>query len=260
MIQLPIINSIALQIGPLKIHWYGLMYLVGFASAWCLARYRAPIWQWSAEQIGDLVFYVALGVILGGRLGYMLFYDFADLLANPVSLFKIWQGGMSFHGGFLGVLLSLCCYSFSSKRPFLAITDFVAPLVPIGLGAGRLGNFINGELLGRVTDLPWAMVFPFGGPLPRHPSQLYELGLEGCLLFIILWLYSAKPRLLGRVSSVFLLCYGSFRFFVEFFRTPDQQLGFIAFDWLTMGQLLSLPMILLGIYLFIRAGLYSKNT
>jgi phosphatidylglycerol:prolipoprotein diacylglycerol transferase len=145
------------------------MYLVGFASAWCLARYRAPIWQWSAEQIGDLVFYVALGVILGGRLGYMLFYDFADLLANPVSLFKIWQGGMSFHGGFLGVLLSLCCYSFSSKRPFLAITDFVAPLVPIGLGAGRLGNFINGELLGRVTDLPWAMAFPFGGPLPRHP-------------------------------------------------------------------------------------------
>jgi len=265
MIILPTINPIALQLGPLKIHWYGLMYLFGFAAAWGLALYRArsmqtyPVnRQWSAAQISDLVFYVALGVIMGGRVGYMLFYDFSTLMAEPIALVKIWQGGMSFHGGFLGVLVGLWCFSRHVNKPFLSVTDFVAPLVPIGLAAGRLGNFINGELLGRVTNMPWGMVFPLGGPSPRHPSQLYELGLEGLLLFIVLWLYSAKPRPMSRVSSLFLLCYGSARFFVEFFRTPDQQLGFIAFNWLTMGQLLSLPMIFLGIYLLQRGRTQEK--
>ena len=265
MIILPTFNPVALQLGPVKIHWYGLMYLFGFAAAWCLAVYRARSThdyptnlQWSTAQISDLVFYVALGVIIGGRLGYMLFYNFPQLLADPISLFKIWQGGMSFHGGFLGVLLGLWYFSYQQHKPFFSVTDFVAPLVAIGLGAGRIGNFINGELLGRVTDMPWGMVFPNGGPLPRHPSQLYELALEGILLFILLWWYSAKPRPRGNVSSLFLLGYGSARFFVEFFRTPDQQLGFVAFNWLTMGQLLSLPMILLGIYLLTRARAQEK--
>ena len=248
MIILSTINPIALQLGPLKIHWYGLMYLFGFAAAWGLALYRANQ-QWSAAQISDLVFYVALGVIVGGRLGYLLFYDFSTLIAEPLMLFKIWQGGMSFHGGFLGVLAGLWFFSRHLNKSFFSVTDFVAPLVPLGLAAGRLGNFINAELLGRVTSMPWGIVFPLGGPLPRHPSQLYELGLEGLLLFAVLWLYSAKPRPMGRVSSLFLICYGCSRFFVEFFRTPDQQLGFIAFNWLTMGQLLSLPMIFLGISL-----------
>ena len=257
MIQLPPINPIALHWGALKIHWYGLMYLLGFAAAWILARHRAHALDrypdqepWTREQLSDLVFYVALGVIFGGRFGYMLFYNLPNLIAEPLSLFKIWQGGMSFHGGFLGVVLALWYFSRHLQRPFLSVTDFVAPLVPIGLGAGRFGNFINEELLGRVTTLPWGLVFPLGGPLPRHPSQIYELVLEGIFLFILVWWYSSKPRLRGRVSSVFLIGYGSARFFVEFFRSPDQQLGFLAFHWLTMGQLLSLPLIFLGVYLF----------
>lgn len=260
MIILSTFNPIALQLGPLKIHWYGLMYLLGFAVAWCLALYRARSLhtdavnlQWSAAQISDLVFYVALGVIIGGRLGYMLFYDLPNLINDPLSLFKIWQGGMSFHGGFLGVLVGLWYFSRLQHRPFFSVTDFVAPLVPIGLGAGRVGNFINGELLGRITKMPWGVVFPNGGPLPRHPSQLYEVCLEGIVLFILLWCYSAKPRPRARVSALFLLGYGCSRFVVEFFRSPDPQLGFIAFNWLTMGQLLSLPMVLLGLYLWGRS-------
>lgn len=251
MLTYPVIDPIALQIGFIKIHWYGLMYLISFAGGWLLARRRAkrPDIGWTALQVDDLVFYVAMGVVLGGRLGYMLFYDFPHLLADPLSLFKIWQGGMSFHGGLLGVLLAVWLYGHKIKKHFADITDFIAPIIPIGLGVGRIGNFINAELWGRVTDVPWAMIFPEGGPLPRHPSQLYESFFEGLVLFSILWIYSAKPRPRYAVSGLFALLYGLFRFGLEFFRQPDSQMGFIAWDWLTMGQLLSLPLIAVGMIL-----------
>lgn len=247
----PTIDPVAFSLGPIKVHWYGLMYLIGFLSAWLLAYYRArkPNSDWTTEQISDLIFYAALGVILGGRLGNMLFYDFHHWLNEPLAVFKVWQGGMSFHGGLLGVMIALWLFSRKTKKNFCAVADFVAPLVPLGLAAGRLGNFINGELWGRVAseNLPWAMIFPHVDTLPRHPSMLYELFFEGPILFIILWLYSAKPRPTFAVASVFLVGYGSFRFFIEFFREPDPVTGFIAWDWLTMGQLLSLPMIIVGI-------------
>lgn len=262
MLQYPIIDPVALQIGPLKIHWYGLMYLVGIFGGWGLALFRARQLNnaWTSEQIGDVIFFAALGVVLGGRAGYMLFYDLPHFLTEPLSLLKIWEGGMSFHGGLLGVLVSMYLYSRKFKRPFFELTDFIAPLVPIGLGAGRIGNFINGELWGRVTDVPWGMVYPnpLAGPLPRHPSPLYEFVLEGVVLFTILWCYSAKPRPRMAVSGLFLICYGFFRIIAECFRQPDIQLGYLAFNWLTMGQLLSLPMILFGSYLFYRA--YHKNS
>jgi len=251
MIIYPSIDPVAFQIGPLKVHWYGLMYLLGFASAWVLLRYRGKKLQldWSNEQISDIVFYAAIGVVLGGRLGYMLFYSTSTLLTRPWVLFEVWAGGMSFHGGLLGVLIALLLYAIHLKRSFFELTDFIAPVVPIGLGAGRVGNFINGELWGRVTDVPWAMIFPHVDAYPRHPSVIYEFLLEGVLLFTILWWYSSKPRALGAVSGMFLLCYGLFRCFIEFFRQPDPQLGYLAFNWLTMGQLLSLPMIGFGLYL-----------
>lgn len=248
MLTYPHLNPIALQIGPLAIHWYGLMYLIGFAGAWFLASYRArqPGSGWTATQVSDLIFYSALGVLIGGRLGYMFFYAFPSLLNNPLTLFKIWDGGMSFHGGFLGVMLGLWFFARQTKKPFFVVGDFLAPLVPFGLAAGRLGNFINGELWGRTTDVPWAMIFPNGGPFPRHPSMLYEFLLEGVVLFMILWVYSAKPRPTMAVSGLFLLGYGTFRIFIEFFRQPDIQLGYLAFNWLTMGQLLSIPMLFFG--------------
>lgn len=248
MLTYPNLNPVALQIGPLAIHWYGIMYLIGFGSAWFLALHRArqPNSGWTTTAVSDLIFYCALGVLVGGRLGYMLFYAFPGLLNNPFLLFKIWDGGMSFHGGLLGVVVSVWLFSRKTQKPFFVVGDFVAPLVPIGLAAGRLGNFINSELWGRISDVPWAMVFPNGGPFSRHPSMLYEFLLEGITLFIILWIYSAKPRPTMAVSGLFLLGYSTFRIFVEFFREPDMQLGFIAFDWLTMGQLLSIPMIILG--------------
>ncbi len=249
MIQYPQIDPVAIQLGPLKIHWYGLMYLIGFAALWWLGSRRARSTPgWKVEEMSDLVFYGALGTILGGRLGYILFYDLESYLAAPLDIFKIWQGGMSFHGGLLGVLVALALFARKHGKTFFQVTDFVAPMVPIGLGAGRLGNFINGELWGRVTELPWAMVFPDprAGGLPRHPSQLYEALLEGLVLFIVLWVYSRKPRPVMAVSGLFLAGYGLFRFLVEFTRMPDAQLGFIAFGWLTMGQLLSAPMVLLG--------------
>lgn len=252
MLTYPDINPIALAIGPLKIHWYGLMYLLGFFMAWLLAHWRAKHYSlvWTSEQISDLIFYLALGVIIGGRIGYMVFYNFAELVQQPWSLFKIWQGGMSFHGGLIAGMLAIYLFGRKYHKSFWEVTDFTAPLVPLGLAAGRIGNFINGELWGRVTDVPWGMVFPQAGPLPRHPSQLYEFGLEGIILFIVVWYYAAKPRPVGRVTAVFLIGYGLCRFTVESFRQPDQQLGFIAFNWLTMGQLLSIPMILLGITLW----------
>jgi phosphatidylglycerol:prolipoprotein diacylglycerol transferase len=251
MLTFPNIDPVALNLGSLKIHWYGLMYLIGFFVVWWLGRIRArrPGSNWDPEQISDLVFYGALGAVLGGRVGYILFYNFPFFMADPLSIFKVWQGGMSFHGGMIGVFIAMWLYSRKFNKGFFEITDFVAPLVPIGLGAGRIGNFINSELWGRVADVPWAMVFPNGGGLPRHPSQLYQAFLEGIVLFIILWFYSSKPRPTMAVSGMFLIFYGLFRFIVEFVRVPDAQLGYLAFGWLTMGQVLSMPMILAGVVL-----------
>ena len=257
MLTYPQINPIALQIGPIAVRWYGLMYLIGFLSAWLLASKRADD-TWSKDDIADLIFYGAIGVILGGRIGYVLFYNLSYYSQHLSEIFKVWDGGMSFHGGLIGVAVALWVFSLVKQKSYPMVTDFVVPLVPIGLGAGRLGNFINGELWGRVTTLPWGMIFPTGGPLPRHPSQLYEFLFEGIILFTILWLYSKKTRPPWAVSGLFLLCYGLFRFSLEFFRQPDPQLGFIAFGWMTQGQLLSLPMVVLGLSLLSYAYL-SKN-
>jgi phosphatidylglycerol:prolipoprotein diacylglycerol transferase len=252
MLAFPYINPIAFSLGPIQVHWYGLMYLIGFVSAWLLAHWRMKHYKldWTSEQISDLIFYAALGVILGGRVGYMLFYNFPELVHDPLSLFKIWQGGMSFHGGLLGVLLALWIFARKFGKAFWDVGDFIAPLVPIGLGAGRIGNFINGELWGRVTDMPWGMVYSHVDSQPRHPSELYEFGLEGIGLFILVWWYARKPRPAGRVSAVFLIGYAICRLIAECFREPDQQLGYLAFDWLTMGQILSIPMLLLGFWLW----------
>jgi phosphatidylglycerol:prolipoprotein diacylglycerol transferase len=251
MLIYPDINPIALALGPFKIHWYGLLYLVGFALALGLGLYRAKRSEgaWTNNQVTDLIFYGAVGVILGGRFGYVIFYDFPHFLQDPLSLFKIWEGGMSFHGGLIGVILACLLFARHFKKNLFEVTDFIAPLVPLGLAAGRLGNFINGELWGRVTDMPWGMLYPNAGPLPRHPSQIYEFLLEGILFFIIIWIYSSKPKPRMAVSGVFLIGYGSLRFFAECFREPDEQLGFIAFNWMTQGQRLCLPMIALGIVL-----------
>lgn len=245
----PQIDPVAISLGPLDIHWYGLMYLFGFAFVWLLGRYRAARSGWEGSQLDDLLFYGALGVIVGGRLGYALFYDLPANLDNPLKLLKIWQGGMSFHGGLLGVLAAFWYFGRKTGKSFFEISDFIAPMVPIGLMLGRIGNFINAELWGRVSDVPWAMVFPGAGPLPRHPSQLYQAALEGLLLFIILWLYSSKPKPRAAVSGLFLLGYGVFRFIAEFVRIPDPQYGYLAFGWLTMGQVLCLPMIIGGIWM-----------
>ncbi len=251
MLNYPLIDPVAISLGPLKIHWYGIMYLIAFGAAWWLGRRRArrPDSGWNDEQISDLIFYGALGVVLGGRIGYTLFYNFGHFISDPISILRIWEGGMSFHGGLLGVLVAMWLFARKYKHRFFALTDFIAPLVPIGLATGRLGNFINGELWGQPTNLPWGMVFPGGGPLPRHPSQLYEMFFEGIVLFLIVWIFSARPRPRMAVSGVFALGYGVFRFAVEFVRQPDEHLGFIAFGWLTQGQLLSAPLILTGIVL-----------
>ena len=252
MFTFPTIDSVAFSLGPLKVHWYGLMYLIGFAGAWLLAYWRMQHYKlnWTAEQISDLIFYAALGVILGGRLGYMLFYNVQELIHQPWSLFKIWEGGMSFHGGLIGVILALWFFAWKFSKTLREVGDFAAPLVPLGLAAGRVGNFINGELWGRVTDVPWAMVYPHVDGQPRHPSEIYEFGLEGVCLFILVWCYAARPRPSGRISALFLMGYAICRLIAECFREPDPQLGFIAFGWLTMGQILSIPMLLLGLWLW----------
>lgn len=252
MLVHPNFDPIAFSLGPLHIRWYGLMYLLGFLIAWGLGRYRAQRAHsgWTLEQVDDVIFYSALGVILGGRIGYLLFYSNGAFFHDPLLLFRIWEGGMSFHGGFIGVLVAMLLLARKYQRRFWAVVDFVAPLVAPGLFFGRIGNFINGELWGRVTDLPWGMVFSQAGDnLPRHPSQLYQAALEGVALFLIVWLFSAKPRPTMAVSGVFALSYGLFRFTVELARQPDAQLGYIAFGWLTMGQLLSLPLLAVGIVL-----------
>lgn len=260
MLQHPQFDPVAISLGPLKIHWYGLTYLVGFAAGWWLGRLRSrkPWSPVTEEQVGDLLFYMALGVILGGRFGYVVFYNFDAFIADPLWLFRVWEGGMSFHGGLLGVMVAMGWYGRKTGAGFWKIADFVAPLVPVGLGAGRIGNFINGELWGKPTDVSWGMVFPQApDALARHPSQLYQFALEGVALFVILWWFSSRPRPKMAVSGLFLICYGIFRFIVEFVRQPDPQLGYLAFDWLTMGQVLSTPMIAAGAALMFLA--YRRN-
>jgi phosphatidylglycerol---prolipoprotein diacylglyceryl transferase len=258
MLTHPQFDPIALQLGPLAIRWYGLTYLVAFVLFLVLGRIRARkniLQGWKPGDLDDLLLYGILGVVLGGRLGYCLFYKPAHYLANPLEIFYVWQGGMSFHGGLLGVIFAMWLYARRTQRPFLATTDFIAPLVPLGLASGRIGNFINAELPGRAADpsLPWSMVFPTIDRIPRHPSQLYQFALEGVLLFVILWLYANKPRAAGCVSGVFLVGYGIFRFIAEFFREPDAFLGFLSFG-MTMGQWLCVPMIALGLWLLLRPG------
>ncbi|MGQ8365909.1 prolipoprotein diacylglyceryl transferase [Glaciecola sp. 1036] len=250
----PDISPVLFDLGFLQIRWYSIMYLIGFAAAYWLANRRLHRMNWSKEQLSDLLFYSFLGVIVGGRVGYVLFYKFSDFLEDPLYLFRLWEGGMSFHGGCIGVILAAFLYSKKQNWRFLTVGDFIAPLVPIGLGAGRLGNFINGELWGRTTDVPWAFVFPTGGDEPRHPSQLYEFFLEGVVLFVILWLYSARPRPVGSVGGLFLLGYGVFRFIIEFFREPDMHIGLNTLG-LSQGQMLCIPMILAGLGLIIYANM-----
>jgi phosphatidylglycerol:prolipoprotein diacylglycerol transferase len=259
MLVHPQFDPIAIAIGPIAIRWYGLMYLVAFMLFMWLGRIRARrmvLSGWIPRDIDDLLFFGVLGVILGGRLGYVLFYKPAYYLANPVEILAVWQGGMSFHGGFLGVLIAVWFYARRSERRWLDVTDFIAPLVPLGLAAGRMGNFINAELVGRVTTGPWAMIFPNVDNLPRHPSQLYQFALEGVALFALLWWFAASPRPRGAVSGAFLLGYGVFRFIAEFGREPDDFLGLLALN-LSMGQWLSLPMIAAGIALL--AWAYRKR-
>jgi phosphatidylglycerol---prolipoprotein diacylglyceryl transferase len=282
----PNFDPVAIHLGPLAVRWYGLMYLVAFVSAVVVGRLRLRLPHvaaqgWTARDIDDMLFYGVLGTILGGRLGYVIFYKASWYAAHPLDIFKVWEGGMSFHGGFLGVTLAMILFAYQRKRTWLQVTDFVAPMVPLGLAAGRLGNFINGELWGRVTDpnAPWAMLFPGASNddaiwlakhsqadlqwhlteiferyhmLPRHPSQLYEIALEGFVLFILLWTFSRKPRPMGAGSALFLIGYGLARFTVEFAREPDDYLGLLTFGF-SMGQWLSMPMIVAGIGLMVWA-------
>ncbi|NUT17178.1 MAG: prolipoprotein diacylglyceryl transferase [Cupriavidus sp.] len=266
------INPIAISLGPLQVHWYGIMYLLGFGAAWWLGQRRVRAGRLpgvNEQAYGDLLFYAMLGVVLGGRIGYILFYSFGAFIDNPLTLFKIWEGGMSFHGGLLGVVAAAWWWSFRHKLHLMDTVDFLAPLVPPGLGFGRLGNYIGGELWGKYTQAGWGVVFPraeselAGLSLPqlqaqfasgaldrfaRHPSQLYQALLEGLVMFAVLWWFSSKPRPRYAVSGLFALLYGCFRFLVEFVRVPDEQIGYLAFGWLTMGQVLSLPLIALGLF------------
>lgn len=258
MLVYPHINPVALQLGPLAIHWYGLMYLAGFMTfLWLgkkrIAQLNQP--QFNARLLDDLLFYGVIGVILGGRLGEVLFYNPGYYFSHPAKILAVWEGGMSFHGGFLGVLVAMALFAYKQNIRWLRLMDFIAPLVPPGLAFGRLGNFINGELWGRPTDVPWGMMFPHVDNLPRHPSQLYECAMEGIALFILLWWFSQKPRPVGAVSGLFLIGYGSLRFIGEFTRNPDDGIfGYMTFG-ISMGQWLSLPMVITGIVM-----MWSKRT
>ena len=245
-------DPVAFSIGPLHVHWYGFMYLLGILAGWWLGRRRAaqPGSTWTPLEVDDLIFYLAVGVIAGGRLGWMLFYGTERILTEPLSVLRIWEGGMSFHGGLLGVLTAIAVFASRRGKALADVCDFTAPLPAIGFGAGRIGNFINGELWGKVTDVPWAVIVD-GRPL--HPSQLYEAALEGLALFLIVWWFTSKPRPQWAPSGLFLLCYGVFRFAVEFVRVPDLNRGYLLFGWVTMGQILSTPMILIGIGMLVVA-------
>ena len=262
MLQYPHINPIALQLGPLKVHWYGIMYLIGFLSAWLLGLYRAkkPFSAIEPNHVADAIFYGALGVILGGRTGYMFFYNLPNFIHQPWIFFQVWDGGMSFHGGFIGVGLALWLYARKIDVNPFDLYDFFIPMVPIGLAAGRIGNFINGELWGRVTHSYIGMVFPTGGPLPRFPSQLIECALEGITLFCIVWFSTIKPKQRFFTLGLFCFFYGIFRFIAEFFREPDPQLGYLLWHLVTMGQVLSLPMIIGGLALLIYLKKKSPKT
>jgi len=261
MLYYPQFDPVMFSIGPLHFRWYGMMYVFGVVSGWLLGRMRAgrPSSPVSRTQFDDYITWAVLGVVLGGRIGYVLFYNLEYYLENPLDAFAVWQGGMSFHGGLIGVILMSWLFARRNGLTIFQITDFVAPLVPPGLFFGRIGNFINAELWGRRTQSDWAMIFPGSDGLPRHPSQLYEAGLEGVALFLILWFYSRKPRPTGSVSGMFLIAYGVFRFIIEFTREPDAQLGFVALHWMSMGQILCLPMLALGTYLMLRPGRKSAS-
>jgi phosphatidylglycerol---prolipoprotein diacylglyceryl transferase len=245
------IDPILLQFGPIRVSWYGLMYVFGFLASYLLVLYqtRKKDFGLTRQEVDSIYFYLALGLVIGARLGYVLFYDLPMYLRNPLEIFSIWHGGMSFHGGLIGVLIATLLFCRKNKKSFWRIADLFVVTAPIGLGCGRIGNFINGELFGRVSQVPWAMIFPKGGPLPRHPSQLYESALEGGVLFLILWFMKDRKLPLGGLLAVFLSFYGGFRFFLEFFREPDVQLGFVLGPF-TMGQVLSSVMIVGGIFLF----------
>tara|TARA_R100000005_G_scaffold96086_1_gene80605 strand:+ start:11390 stop:12247 length:858 start_codon:yes stop_codon:yes gene_type:complete len=252
MLPYPDIDPVAVSLGPIQVHWYGLAYLAGLAFAWWLGVRRSPRPDvpLSRAQVDDLIFFSAMGVVLGGRIGYALFYGGERLMEDPLWLLRVWQGGMSFHGGMIGVIVAVAWFARSRGLAFGAVLDLAALLTPMGLALGRLGNFIGQELWGRPTDVPWAMVFPADPlQLARHPSQLYQFALEGVLLFVILLLFSARPRPMWATSGLFALGYGCLRFLAEFFRQPDAHIGFQAFGWLTRGQLLCLPMIALGLFL-----------
>ncbi len=256
MLQYPDIDPVAFSLGSFKVHWYGIMYLFAFVSAWLVAMHRAkqPGALINKAQVENLITYGAFGVILGGRFGYVVFYNYDYWLTDPLWLFRVWEGGMSFHGGLLGVIVAMMIYAKRIDRSFIGLMDFVAPMVPLGLGFGRLGNFIGQELWGRVTDVPWAIVFPKAMDpegVGRHPSQLYQACLEGLLLFIIVFWFSAKPRPRGAISGIFLIAYGSFRFATEFVREPDKGVALVG--WMTRGQLLCLPMFAVGLGLLIYA-------
>jgi phosphatidylglycerol---prolipoprotein diacylglyceryl transferase len=262
MLTYPHINPIAVSIGPLKVHWYGIMYLIGFAAAWWLARYRArrPGSTWSGLDIDDLIFYCMIGVIAGGRLGWCIFYGRDVIAENWLNVFHLWDGGMSFHGGMTGVLVATILFARAKHKYVGDVLDFVAPLPGIGLMFGRFGNFINGELWGRATDLPWGFGVPNaqGVLISRHPSQLYEASLEGLLLWLILWWFTSSPRPRWAPTGLFLFIYGCGRFLVEWVRLPDANIGYLAGDWLTMGMLLTTPMIIGGVAMMLYA--YRRNT
>lgn len=259
MLVHPNFDPVAISLFGLQIHWYGLMYVAGFASCYFLWVFRIKNYEvykgspWNPETISDLIFYGALGAVLGGRLGYVLFYKPLDYLSDPLAALAIWEGGMSFHGGLLGVMVALFFYGRKLNLSLLQVGDFVAPVAPIGLFWGRMGNFINQELWGKTTDLPWGMVFTNGGPEPRHPSMLYEAVLEGLLLLLVIWWLARKPKGIGFLSGCFLIGYAVSRILVEFVRVPDDHLNYLYANWLTMGQMLSLPMLILGFILVLRS-------
>ncbi len=257
MLTFPDIDPVAIALGPIKIRWYGISYVVGILGAWWLLNRRADQspQQWTREQVGDLVFYCALGLLIGGRLGEVLFYNPGYYFSTPLAILRIWEGGMSFHGGLIGGLFGAGVFARHTGKTFFAVSDFLAPVVPLGLTCGRVANFINGELWGTASSLPWAMIFPDprAGGIPRHPSQLYEALLEGAVLFAVLWWYSSRPRPAMANTGLFFAGYGVARIAVEFVREPDANIGYLAGGWVTLGQVLSLPMVILGAIMLLLA-------